>query len=54
MGFKLWKCAKVNRGNKKNYESNDLIDRIAEKQAKKDYKREMKQNRKQKSLSYDY
>jgi hypothetical protein len=45
MLFKFWKVAKVNRGNKKNYESNALIDRIARKQAEKDMKRERKREK---------
>jgi len=39
---KLWKIARIVKGNKKNFESNDLTAAIAEKQAKADYKKEKK------------
>lgn len=42
MGFKFWKTAKIVRGNKKNFESNELTRAIAVKYAKEDAKKEKK------------
>ena len=47
MGFKFWKCAKVVKGNKKNFESNELTFALAQKWAKHDAKKE-KKSKKQK------
>ncbi len=39
---KLWKIARIVKGNKKDFKSNALTAAIAEKQAKADYKKEKK------------
>lgn len=39
---KLWKIARIVKGNKKSFESNDLTKGIAEKQAKSDFKKQKK------------
>jgi len=48
MGFKFWKTARVVRGNKKNFQSNELTIALAEKYAKQDMKK-VKKLEKQKS-----
>ena len=42
MGFKFWKMAKVVKGNKKDFEPNDLTAAIAEKKAKQDMKKKQR------------
>ena len=42
MSFKFWKMAKVAKGNKRDFHSNDLTRGLAEKQAKADIKKEKK------------
>lgn len=49
---KFWKMALIKKGNKKNFESNDLTRAIAEKEAKKDIKKERKNARNQKGLIF--
>jgi hypothetical protein len=41
---KLWKIAKIKKGNKKNFEPNPLTIAIAKKVAKKDIKKTLKTN----------
>ena len=41
---KLWKIARIVKGNKRTFKSNDLTTGIAEKQAKADCKKEKKNN----------
>lgn len=40
MGWKFWKMAIVNKGNKKDFEPNALTIALAEKRAKKDAKKD--------------
>jgi len=42
MGWKFWKMAIVNKGNKKDFDPNPLTIAIAEKKAKKDAKKDKK------------
>ena len=44
MGFKFWEMAKVTKGNKKDFEANELTTALAEKRAKKDMKKKQKKH----------